>query len=45
MLKFDQLYFINEYVANDVLLLSEILLGYVKVFWPKELDITHAVKF
>ena len=41
-LKFDQLYFINEWLANDVLLVSEIFLGYEEALWPKKLEISHA---
>ena len=28
--------------ANDVLLVSEILLGYDEALWPKKLEISHA---
>ena len=41
-LKFDQLYCINEYLANDVLLISKILLGYEKALWLKKLEIRDA---
>jgi hypothetical protein len=41
-LKFDQLYCINEYLANDVVLLSKILLSYEEALWPKKLEISHA---
>ena len=34
-LKFDQLYCTNELQANDVLLVSKILLGYEETLWPK----------
>ena len=34
-LKFDQLYCINEQLANDFLLVSKILLGYEEALWPK----------
>ena len=36
-LKFDQLYCINEKLANDVLLVSKILLGYEKALWLKKI--------
>ena len=29
-------------LANDVLLVSKILLGYEKALWPKKLEISHA---
>ena len=35
MLKFDQLYCINEELANSVLLVSKILLGYEEPFMAK----------
>ena len=35
MLKFDQLYCINEELANSVLLVSKILLGYEEAFMAK----------
>ena len=40
MLKFDQLYCINELLANDVLLVSKILLGYEEALWQK-MKISH----
>ena len=33
--KIDQLYCINEQLANDVLLVSKIILGYEEALWPK----------
>ena len=36
MLKFDQLYCINEELTNDDLLVSKILLGYEEALWPKK---------
>ena len=30
-------------LANDVLLVSKILLGYEKTLWSKKLDISHAI--
>ena len=39
---FDQLYCINEVLANDVLLVSKILLGYEEALWPNKLEISHA---
>ena len=36
-LKFDQLYCINELLANDVLLVSKILLDNKEALWPKTL--------
>ena len=41
MLKFDQLHCINEYLANYVLMVSEIFLGYEEALWPKKLEISH----
>ena len=41
-LKFDQLYCINEKLANDVLLVSKIILGYEEALWPKKLEISCA---
>ena len=41
-MKFDQLYCINELLANYILLVSIILLGYEKALWLKKLDISHA---
>ena len=41
-LKFDQLYCINEWLPNDVLLVSKILLGYEEALWSKNLEINHA---
>ena len=35
MLKFDQLYCINKWLANDVSLVSKILLGHEEALWPK----------
>jgi hypothetical protein len=29
-------------LANDVLLVSKIILGYDEALWPKELEISHA---
>ena len=34
-LRFDQLYCINELLANYFLLVSKILLGYEEALWPK----------
>ena len=39
-LKFDQLY--CELLANNVLLLSIILLAHEEALWPKKLEISHA---
>ena len=39
---FDQFNCINEYLANDILLVSDIILGYEKALWPKQLEISHA---
>ena len=33
---------INELLANDVLLISKILLDNEEAFWPKELEISRA---
>ena len=41
---FDQLYCINELLANDVLLVSKILLGYEEALWPKKTGVMQ-VKF
>ena len=43
MLKFDQLYCtINEWLANDDLLVSKILLGCEEALWSKKkLEISH----
>ena len=38
-LKFDQLYCINELLANDVLLVCKLLLGYEEALWSKKLKI------
>ena len=43
-LEFDQLYCINELLANDVLLVSKIFLGYEEALWPKKLEISHAIQ-
>ena len=43
MLKLDQLFCINEQPANDVLLVSKILLGYEEALWPKKLEISYAI--
>ena len=40
-LEFDQLYCVNELLANDVLMVSKILLGYEEALWPKKLEISH----
>ena len=41
-LKFEQLYCINELLANDVLLVFKILLGFNEALWLKKLEISHA---
>ena len=41
-LKFDQLYCINEQLANDVLLVAKILINYDEALWPNKLEIRHA---
>ena len=33
--------YINEMLANDVLLVPKILLGYEEALWPKKLEISH----
>ena len=32
----------NSYLANDVLLVSKLLLGYEEALWSKKLDLSHA---
>ena len=41
-LKLYHLYCINEKLANYVLLVCKILLGYQVPLWPKQLEIGHA---
>jgi hypothetical protein len=41
-LKFDQLYRINEWIANDILLVSKIFLGYIEALCSKEFESSHA---
>jgi hypothetical protein len=41
-LKFDQLYCINELLANGVLLVSKILLDYEEALLLKKLEISNA---
>ena len=43
--KFDRLYCINQYLANDILLVSRILFGYEEALWPKKLEISHASQY